>query len=636
MPGGGRRQQEGLLLLLPALAVINLLPSTYLDVQSVFTGGWRPSLIALALLVVASAVHLIWWTVRWYVTSPLIKSLQQSYKNWRNDTATVTCFYCNQNVILPKERLAVMGGQSWYCDLCSSWNGDESIGRRRPGQPSTMTTSLRDRAVDVSTRPAFCQVCIQNQNLVMRLVAEYDPGDEDYFNETVEDYKRQLEKKYPPVCPLCADNVQASLHSSYEKMKHHLLYQSLKSSQQWRSAADSSRIWINMESLPYLWATAMLCLGASIIAMLALHIYGVLYPISFNHAGCTWSPGTGTPLPTWRSLWGLDCLFRFPMSSSDSVQCLCTCLLPLSWLNALSAPAIVMNPLWITRPRMNAKIRNQNEYQWLQLELFALRTLALYIVRGVWSPVATLTIHGFFLVVSITLLYQSACTLRVIEPARINMMPPAPLKVNIDQKADAQLPEQGNGYPKGSGFVWFWKRGRERLSVDGGVPKDPLAESLGIEWAFASSTKLDDDDRQLRAFQSSRQRFKSGTKIARLLMVFGVLLQITGAHRSALYAVGLSLALCISLCCSLYLGRRKHVGEGTKQRVNLGTFLIFVQLVFHMTLSRLTHELPFGTGTVGRMEVFDVVSINMGWWARGLDIGMLGVIVALLGVDGLA
>ncbi|TPX71884.1 hypothetical protein SpCBS45565_g00829 [Spizellomyces sp. 'palustris'] len=493
-----------------------------------------------------------------------------------------------------------------------------------------MNTSMRDRAVDVSTRHAFCQVCIQNQNLVMRLVAEYDPGDEDYFNETVEDYKRQLEKKYPPVCPLCTDNVQASLHSSYEKMKHQLLYQSLKSSQQWRSAADSPRIWINMESLPYLWAAAMLCLGASIVAMLALHIYGVLYPISFNYAGCTWPHVTGTPLPTWRSLWGLDCLFRFPMSSSESVQCLCTCLVPLSWLNALSAPAIVMNPLWITRPRMNAKIRNEYDYQWLQLELFALRTLALYIVRDVWSPVATLTMHGFFLVVSTT----SACTLRVREPARINMKPPAPLKVNIDQKADVQLPEQANGYPKGNGFVWFWKRGRDRRLADGGVPKDPLAESLGIEWAFASSTKLDDDDRQLRAFQSARQLFKSGIKIARLLMAFCALLQITGAYRSVTYAVGLSLALVISLCCSLYLGRRKHVGEGTKQRVNLGTFLILVQLAFHILLSRLTHGLPFGT--LGRVEVFDVISINMGWCARGLDMGMLGMTVALLGVDGLA
>ncbi|KAK4998982.1 hypothetical protein LTR66_001903 [Elasticomyces elasticus] len=80
----------------------------------------------------------------------------------------------------------------------------------------------------------FCDRCLTNQHLFVQCLANYlpeedDPRYEDFLAKEPE-YRRNLEKRYPQVCPDCVDKVQAEIKGRNYAVKAELLGKKLNKS----------------------------------------------------------------------------------------------------------------------------------------------------------------------------------------------------------------------------------------------------------------------------------------------------------------------------------------------------------------------------------------------------------------------
>jgi len=85
-------------------------------------------------------------------------------------------------------------------------------------------------ATDTSN-PLFCSLCLKNQHFLTQCLANYLPPETDpryaKFVEEFPQYKKQLEQRYPPVCPNCEPRVRERLRKSAYAAKSDILTRSL-------------------------------------------------------------------------------------------------------------------------------------------------------------------------------------------------------------------------------------------------------------------------------------------------------------------------------------------------------------------------------------------------------------------------
>lgn len=101
---------------------------------------------------------------------------------------------------------------------------------------------------------------------------EYNPPDEVYFNETVQDYKTLLEAKYPPVCSNCAMRVRAFLAEACTKVQDRLMrerLETLESHEGLPLGKYSNKISLFLGA----WSTLLLLL--TVIGTLCIDTYGM-------------------------------------------------------------------------------------------------------------------------------------------------------------------------------------------------------------------------------------------------------------------------------------------------------------------------------------------------------------------------
>jgi hypothetical protein len=91
----------------------------------------------------------------------------------------------------------------------------------------------------------FCGECQRNQTLMRNLLAEYLPDEDDpeyeKFEAAYDDYKNELEERYPQVCQDCLPRVQDQIRSAGYAAKADHLRRVMEKSEQRRAKVQTSR-----------------------------------------------------------------------------------------------------------------------------------------------------------------------------------------------------------------------------------------------------------------------------------------------------------------------------------------------------------------------------------------------------------
>lgn len=107
--------------------------------------------------------------------------------------------------------------QKGFCSFCSSWNYFEVDGSYKdPPHTDVVVKQINNEEMKKSVENySFCDECIRNQTIVMQIMANYLPEEDDPEYQRLLlnsiDYKKDLESRYPLVCSRCAPNVNRKL-----------------------------------------------------------------------------------------------------------------------------------------------------------------------------------------------------------------------------------------------------------------------------------------------------------------------------------------------------------------------------------------------------------------------------------------
>ncbi|VDM61020.1 unnamed protein product [Angiostrongylus costaricensis] len=151
------------------------------------------------------------------------------YRSLRKHLYTkVNCWFCQHDQRVPFEQR-----NSFTCASCEQYNGFDESGdynRKIPGQHCAVALKPTRRfcASNVSaTRPdvsqegngnnGLCDNCNRQQEIILRRIAEFEPSDDNQWNEEVEIYRYKLNKAYP-LCVRCTFFAQDKMQE--EKKRH--------------------------------------------------------------------------------------------------------------------------------------------------------------------------------------------------------------------------------------------------------------------------------------------------------------------------------------------------------------------------------------------------------------------------------
>ncbi|AAW41163.1 conserved hypothetical protein [Cryptococcus deneoformans JEC21] len=159
----------------------------------------------------------------------------------------VQCFFCLSPALLPprahvpppaspgrkgKERIAEPGTKwNWQCERCGCWNIRDAAGEMMSDLPAMHNSTFNSKSFALRAQPSsshlptassstspFCRNCLTNQTLVMNLLANYLPDEDDPSYPTLyanfSDYLSSLHARYPPVCSSCQPAVDDALRRS--------------------------------------------------------------------------------------------------------------------------------------------------------------------------------------------------------------------------------------------------------------------------------------------------------------------------------------------------------------------------------------------------------------------------------------
>ncbi|PWN37070.1 uncharacterized protein FA14DRAFT_176374 [Meira miltonrushii] len=194
-------------------------------------------------------------------------------KSHRSPYPTKSCHFCNlASIIVPPhpedegkvEQPSSQGSQSlplssgsesnWFCSRCQCWNrydekeeggmkswestmADESIHNVR--YTSTFNSLIRD---PIDRKSIFCHACQTNQTLVLSMISNYDEDTRGSHNEQrFKRWRDDLEKRYPPICAECRDEVEDRLRKA-DKLARALIWNNLLQRQHSRKASQPASI----------------------------------------------------------------------------------------------------------------------------------------------------------------------------------------------------------------------------------------------------------------------------------------------------------------------------------------------------------------------------------------------------------
>ncbi|KAI0639514.1 Ima1 N-terminal domain-containing protein [Trametes polyzona] len=154
--------------------------------------------------------------------------------------SAVSCFYC-QSAVTPLPR----NPRSFRCPHCDCWNRYDEHGEITSDEPAMHDENLnarsfarrasprKDRFLSAYGNTVFCHTCQTNQMLITNLLSNYLPPPEDpeYEKrlESLPEYRRSVEVRYPPICPNCLPAVEEEIRKRDQMARVRALGGALKS-----------------------------------------------------------------------------------------------------------------------------------------------------------------------------------------------------------------------------------------------------------------------------------------------------------------------------------------------------------------------------------------------------------------------
>ncbi|KAF2035513.1 hypothetical protein EK21DRAFT_53821 [Setomelanomma holmii] len=164
----------------------------------------------------------------------------------------IRCHSCNQHA---QEGLAQVPPK-YHCRHCESVTYFDKLGNVTdpPTQITAITYSTNFQYIPsrspspIMSAPAespFCTTCERNQALVQNLIAEYLPDEDDpkyaEYEAGYDDYRAELEQRYPQVCKDCEARVNDQIRSAGYAAKADHLRRIMERSERRRRAAQTAR-----------------------------------------------------------------------------------------------------------------------------------------------------------------------------------------------------------------------------------------------------------------------------------------------------------------------------------------------------------------------------------------------------------
>jgi len=114
----------------------------------------------------------------------------------------------------------------------------------------------------------FCDLCLKNQHFLTQCLANYVPPESDAeYDAQFPEFKKNMERRYPPVCPKCEPKVRERLRKSAYAAKSDILTKKLaRSTTPWARQSHWKRLFCVVEVLQW----------TSLLVQMAWHLLGVL------------------------------------------------------------------------------------------------------------------------------------------------------------------------------------------------------------------------------------------------------------------------------------------------------------------------------------------------------------------------
>ncbi|KAF2467045.1 uncharacterized protein BDR25DRAFT_267847 [Lindgomyces ingoldianus] len=191
----------------------------------------------------------------------------------------LTCHYCGT---YSRDNQAGIT-RAWLCPHCESMNYvDEKGGIVDPPVEDTAPRFVRyahsrSPSPQVSTaKDAFCKSCQRNQLLVNKAMAEYLPDDDDpdytKYEASVDAFRDELERRYPPVCDKCVHTVQKQIRAAQYTANTDHLRRILQFSKRNRAQHDTTKqAWLLRVVFAAKWIYY-----ASVAVGIVWHLFGIM------------------------------------------------------------------------------------------------------------------------------------------------------------------------------------------------------------------------------------------------------------------------------------------------------------------------------------------------------------------------
>ncbi|WWD20646.1 hypothetical protein CI109_105122 [Kwoniella shandongensis] len=343
----------------------------------------------------------------------------------------VQCFFCLSPSLLPphasslndrkgKGRIAEVGTKwNWQCERCGCWNIKDEKGEIISDLPAMHSASYNTASFSLRAKPSsshlpsssssstspFCHSCLANQTLIMNMLANYLPDDDDpsypaLFAE-LPSYLSKLHSRYPPICPNCQPAVDEALAKSDHRAQVEAWGSALK-----RGAANTTSGSVGEGGISDL-------RGVSRGDVLVWRVRGMLFWIGL---GLSLAQGVTAILAPDRQ----DELLRRATPFS-----LPTALL---MFHALSILWIAWDPNWLQRVRSRDKANVHGRGIWVR-NMFCIMILRVAVSARIWYNESTLdwsTTAGMkaAFALEIALMLHAFARIRVARPVAIKLVRP--------------------------------------------------------------------------------------------------------------------------------------------------------------------------------------------------------------------
>nr|XP_019008114.1 uncharacterized protein I206_07282 [Kwoniella pini CBS 10737]OCF46895.1 hypothetical protein I206_07282 [Kwoniella pini CBS 10737] len=337
----------------------------------------------------------------------------------------VQCFFCLSPSLLPphpstpdrkgKGKIAEVGTKwNWKCDRCGCWNIKDETGEMVSDLPAMHDTAYNERSFSLRAKPSsshipssllstsspFCHSCLANQTLIMNMLANYLPDDDDpsypsLFAE-LPIYLAKLQSRYPPVCRNC----QPAVDEALQKSDHRAQVQA------WSSALDRGS------------RTAGPSSGKS-----ALNRVGQVDIIVWRVRGL---------------LWWMSAVLSMATTSSSRLQTilnneLSNITLKPFWLlgfHLLSVLWIAWDPYWLRRMRNRDQIKVEGKNIWVRnmLLITVLRVIGSLSSLGIKTDDSSrVPLTLLRVAFALELIIHSLTSIRISQPVKIKLVRPVSL-----------------------------------------------------------------------------------------------------------------------------------------------------------------------------------------------------------------